>query len=136
MGCGNSVWKISADFCAFEVKLNSERYVSDILEPHLLPWADKHFQGLPWSLQDSAQLHGSKMTQTWFQRKIPSFIAKNCGLLKPRTLIPWTSLSGPFWRQRFQLVLTLLQNWRRNGTQSLMSRTVPPVMHLWVDLKL
>ena len=59
------------------VKLNSERYVSDILESHLLPWADKHFQGLPWSLQqDSAPSHGSKMTQTWIQRKIPSFISK------------------------------------------------------------
>ena len=32
------------------LKLNSERYVSDILESHLLPWADKHLQGLPWSL--------------------------------------------------------------------------------------
>ena len=58
-------------------KLNSERYVSNILESHLLPWADKHFQELPWSLQqDSALSHGSKMTQTWIQGKIPFFIIK------------------------------------------------------------
>ena len=59
------------------VKLNSQRYGSDNLEPHLLPWADNHFQGLSWSLEkDSAPSHGSKMTQTWIQRKIPSFISR------------------------------------------------------------
>ena len=91
------------------VKLNSERYVSVILESHWLPWADKHFQGLPWSLQqDSAPSHGFKMTQAWIQRKISSFISKELWTARSPDLNPWTSLSGPFWRQWFQLVLTLL----------------------------
>ena len=29
------------------VKLNSQRYISDILEAELLPWARKHFDGAP-----------------------------------------------------------------------------------------
>ena len=65
-------------FVPFGVKLNSERYISDILESHLLPWAEEHFQGSPWSLQqDSAPSHGSKVTQNWIYRKIPSFISKD-----------------------------------------------------------
>ena len=59
------------------VKLNSQRYVTDILEGCLLPWANQHFQGEPWTLQqDSAPSHGSNFTQSWIQRKIPSFISK------------------------------------------------------------
>ena len=59
------------------VKLNSEQYVSDILEGCLLPWAEQHFKDKPWTLQqDSAPSHGSKFTQSWIQRKIPSFISK------------------------------------------------------------
>ena len=50
------------------VKLNSQRYIADILEGCLLPWAKKHFQGVPWSLQqDSAPSHASKITQSWIQ---------------------------------------------------------------------
>ena len=60
------------------VKLNSQRYISDILEICLLPWAKEHFQGSAWSLQqDSAPSHGSKLTQAWIQRNIPSFIGKD-----------------------------------------------------------
>ena len=59
------------------VKLNSERYISDILEGCLLPWAKQHFKDEPWTLQqDSPPSHGSKFTQSWILRKIPSFISK------------------------------------------------------------
>ena len=47
------------------VKLNSQRYISDILEAELLPWAREHFDGAPFTLQqDSAPSHGSKITQS------------------------------------------------------------------------
>ena len=63
-------------FVPFGVKLNSQRYIADILENCLLPWAKKHFQGLPWSLQQNfALVHASKITQSWNQRKISSFIS-------------------------------------------------------------
>ena len=59
------------------VKLNSEPYVSDILEGCLLPWAKQHFKDEPWTFQqDSAPSHGSKFTQSWILRKIRSFISK------------------------------------------------------------
>ena len=32
-------------FVPSEVKLNSQRYISDILEGELLPWAREHFEG-------------------------------------------------------------------------------------------
>ena len=64
-------------FVSMGVKLNSEWYVSDILEDCLLPWAKQHFKDKPWTLQqDSAPFHGSKFTQSWILRKIPSFISK------------------------------------------------------------
>ena len=57
------------------VKLNSQRYIADILEGCLLPCVKKHFQGIPWSLlQDSVPSHASKITQSW---KIPSFFLKS-----------------------------------------------------------
>ena len=59
------------------VKLNSQRYVADILEGCLPPWGNYYFQNKPWTLQqDFAPSHGSKFTQSWIQRKIPSFINK------------------------------------------------------------
>ena len=59
------------------MKLNSERYVLDILEGCLLPWAEQHFKDEPWTFQqDLAPSHGSKFTQSWILRKIPSFISK------------------------------------------------------------
>ena len=64
-------------FVPMGVKLNSERYVSDILEGCLLPWAKQHFKDERWTLQqDSVPSHGSKFTQSWILRKIPSFINK------------------------------------------------------------
>ena len=60
------------------VKLNSQRYISDILEAELLLWAHKHFDGVPWTLQqESAPSHGSKITQSWIQVDIPAFISKD-----------------------------------------------------------
>ena len=60
------------------VKLNSQRYISDILEAELLPWARKHFAGAPWTLQqDTTPSHGSKMTQTCIQAHIQAFISKD-----------------------------------------------------------
>ena len=45
------------------VKLNSQRYISDILKAELLHWTRQHFDGTPWTLQqDSA--HGSNMTHS------------------------------------------------------------------------
>ena len=64
-------------FVPMGVKLNSERYVSDILEGCLLPWAKQHFKDKLWTLQqDLVPSHGSKFTQSWILRKIPSFISK------------------------------------------------------------
>ncbi|KAF2349029.1 hypothetical protein FHG87_020218 [Trinorchestia longiramus] len=61
------------------VKLNSERYISLILELKLLSWATEHFQGSPEHCiqQDSAPSHGSNVTQTWIQRNTPSFTSKD-----------------------------------------------------------
>ena len=59
------------------VELNSQRHSADIIEGCLLPLANQHFQGQPWTLQqDSAPSHGSKLTQSWIQREVPSFISK------------------------------------------------------------
>ncbi|KAF2365743.1 hypothetical protein FHG87_003493 [Trinorchestia longiramus] len=64
------------------VKLDSERYISLILESKLLQWAIEHFQGSPWSLQqNSAPSHGSNVPQTWIPRNIPSFIRKDVAAL-------------------------------------------------------
>ena len=59
------------------VKLNSQRYISDILECEHLPCPREHFQGAPWTFQqDSAPSHGSRMIQRWIQAHIPAFISK------------------------------------------------------------
>ena len=58
-------------FAPSGVKLNSQRYISDILEAELLPWARKHFDGASWTLQqDSSPSHGFKMTQSLIQAPI------------------------------------------------------------------
>ena len=58
-------------------KLNSRRYISDILEGERLPWAREHFERAPWTIQqDSAPSHGSRMTQRWIQTHITAFISK------------------------------------------------------------
>ena len=99
------------------VKLNTHRYIADILEGCLLPWAKKHFQGVPWSLQqDSAPSPASKITQSWIQRKIPSVISKEVWPARSPTLTLCTSPSGQSWRPSpaplsTQLLRLLKQNW-------------------------
>ena len=64
-------------FVPMGVKLNSEWYVSDILEGCLPPWVKQHFKDKPWTLQqDLAPSHGLKFTQSWILLKISSFIRK------------------------------------------------------------
>ena len=41
-------------FVTYGVKLNSQHYIANILQGCLLPWAKKHVQGVPWSLQPLA----------------------------------------------------------------------------------
>ena len=61
--------KVSSVFVPSGVKLNSQRYTARILEGCLLPWAKKHLQGVPWSLQqDFAPSHASKISQSWILR--------------------------------------------------------------------
>ena len=48
------------------VKFNFQRYIADILEGCLLPWAKMHFQRISWFLQqDSAPSYASKIIQSW-----------------------------------------------------------------------
>ena len=82
------------------VKLNSQRYISDILEGQLLPWVREHFEGAPWTFQqNSAPSHGSRMTQGWIQGHIPAFISKedwpsNSPVLNPLDFSVWSILES------------------------------------------
>ena len=77
--CSVMVWaeitatgRSSLVFIPSGAKINSQRYISDILSSQLLPWAQTHFNGASWTLQqDSAPSHASKMTQTWIKSQIP-----------------------------------------------------------------
>ena len=86
------------------VKLNSQCYISDIFYAELLPWACKHFDGAPWTLQqDSILSHGSKMTQSWIQAHIPVFISKDewpsrCPDLNPLDFSVWSILESKVYR--------------------------------------
>ncbi|CAO4377463.1 unnamed protein product [Caenorhabditis nigoni] len=60
------------------VKINKEYYVEEILEKHLLPWAQNHFSGQHWIFQqDGAPAHTAKFTQDWCERHLPEFIKKD-----------------------------------------------------------
>ena len=75
------------------VKLNSQRYISDILVGELLPWAREHFEGARWPFQqDSAPSHGSRMAQRW--TNIPAFISKEGWPSRSPDLNP---LDFPVW---------------------------------------
>ena len=79
-------------FVTSGVKLNSQHFIADILEDCLLPWAKSTSKELPGSCnrtlrvpatglcaslqQDSAPSHASKITQSWIQKKIPSYASK------------------------------------------------------------
>ena len=58
------------------VKVNTEKYIQDILEGALEPWATTHFQGRHWIFQqDSAPAHKSKATQAWLKAHFPEIIS-------------------------------------------------------------
>ena len=44
-------------FAPLEVKLSSQRYISNILEAELLPWAHQDFDGTPWTFQQISRCH-------------------------------------------------------------------------------
>ena len=73
-------------FVSSGVKLNSQRYISDILEGELLHWAREHIEGAAWFFQqDSAPSHGSRITQQWMQshmqsHKAPKEPRPECGM--------------------------------------------------------
>ena len=103
------------------VKLNSQRYISDIWEAELLHWARKHFDGAPWTLQqDSAPSHGSKIPESWIQAHIPSFISKDewpsrSPDLNPLDFSVWSILASKVCRAPHDslnnLKLELLREW-------------------------
>ncbi|KAF2365812.1 hypothetical protein FHG87_003432 [Trinorchestia longiramus] len=67
------------------VKLNSERYISLILESKLLPWATEHFSGFTMeSSTEFSTITWPQRNPTWIQRNIPSFTSKS--ILSARSL--------------------------------------------------
>ena len=88
-------------FVSSGIKLNSQRYVADILEGCLLPRAKKHFQEISLSLQqNSSPSHSSKITQSWIQRKIPLFISKEIWSARSSDLNLQDFSIGQSWRPR------------------------------------
>ena len=121
------------------VKLNSQRYISDFLKAELLPWARKHFDGAPWTLQqDSAPSHGSKMTQAGFRPTVQHLLAKMNGTQGARIWTVLTFMCGQFWRVRFAELLKIRRiiwswSWYENGPWFTKKYCVPPVMLSRVD---
>ena len=103
------------------VKLNSQRYISDILEAELLPWARKHYNGASWTLQhDSAPSHGSKMTQSFILAHIPAFISiederpSRSPDLNPLDFSVWSILESKVCRTHdslYNVKLELFREW-------------------------
>ena len=85
VGSNHNHWEISTRFsCTLRSETEQPALHFRILEAELRPWAHKHFDDAPWTLQqDSAPSHGSKMTQSWIQDHIPVFISKDGSLLEP-----------------------------------------------------
>ncbi|KAK6047940.1 hypothetical protein COOONC_14557 [Cooperia oncophora] len=58
------------------VKIDKDYYLKTILEDALLPWANSHFNGRPWTFQqDSAPAHKAKVVQAWCKSELPDFIS-------------------------------------------------------------
>ena len=53
VGINHSHLEISI-FCTLSSETNSQHYISDILEAEMLPFACKHFDGAPWTLQQDS----------------------------------------------------------------------------------
>ncbi|PIC28734.1 hypothetical protein B9Z55_020552 [Caenorhabditis nigoni] len=60
------------------VQINQKYYVEEILEKHVLPWAQKHFGQKKYIFQqDGAPAHTAKMAQKWCKDHFPAFIPKD-----------------------------------------------------------
>jgi inhibitor of nuclear factor kappa-B kinase subunit alpha len=58
------------------IKIKSQNYIDDILEPHLIPCGEQLFGNGRWCFQqDSAPAHSAKVTQLWCSTNLPDFIA-------------------------------------------------------------
>ena len=59
------------------MKINSEYYVSKILEEGLVPWADREYGSDNWTFtQDGAPSHTSRFTQSWLKKNNPGYLGK------------------------------------------------------------
>lgn len=57
------------------VKINSNNYITDILNAHMLPWSKTHYADQQWIFQqDSAPSHRAKITQGWCRENFPDFL--------------------------------------------------------------
>ena len=80
-------------------KINSEYYVSQILEKGLGSWVKDAFGEDVWTFQqDSAPSHSSTITQNWCKDNLPNFISKdewppNSPDLNPMDFSIWAELS-------------------------------------------
>ncbi|KAF2367744.1 hypothetical protein FHG87_001515 [Trinorchestia longiramus] len=129
------------DFVSCGVKLNSERYISLILESKLLPWATEHFQGLPSSLQRTVSTGFSAIP--WLQHNPNLDSEEHFIFHKQRCMVSKDfSIPGLLYLVHFgdkslsyPSPLTLLsspskQNCNGNGKQFHKNRFVPLAMHL------
>uniref|UniRef100_W6NE86 Transposase n=1 Tax=Haemonchus contortus TaxID=6289 RepID=W6NE86_HAECO len=58
------------------VKIDKDYYLKTTLEDALLPWANSHFIGRPWTFQqDSAPAHKAKVVQAWCKSELLEFIS-------------------------------------------------------------
>ncbi|KAK6037715.1 hypothetical protein COOONC_24780 [Cooperia oncophora] len=66
LGRGVCLGKTPLIFVDPGVKIDKDYYLKTILEDALLPWANSHFNGRPWTFQqDSALAHKAKVVQAW-----------------------------------------------------------------------
>lgn len=80
------------------IKIDTEYYLQEIMEGHVLKYAPKLFQE-PWVYQqDSAPAHASKKTQTWCEGNLPNFIAKDLWPPASPNLIHWITVYGALCR--------------------------------------
>lgn len=72
----SKTWKSPLIFVEQGVKINSDRYINDILVP-ALEEMKKHFKDHPFTFQqDGAPSHTSRKTQDWCSRQFPRFWSK------------------------------------------------------------
>ena len=72
----SKTWNSPLIFVKQGVKINSDRYINDILVP-ALEEMKKHFKDQPFTFQqDGAPSHTSRKTQDWCQHHFPRFWSK------------------------------------------------------------